>query len=140
MQRGHLIFRILCAVLMVLCAVIGVALIVSFFRALILPSENVGAPAIPANYWGFYMAGFAGILLITWAGFLLLALRDPVLARGIGFVTALGLILNAAFRLLAWASGEFAEVGNVPRVEAAIMLLLALMFIWTTPAREAKPA
>jgi hypothetical protein len=140
MGRGHFTFRILCVVLMVLCAVTGVILIVGFFRALILPSENVGAPLIPANYWGFYMAAFAGILLITWAGFLLLALRDPVLARGIGFVTAIGLILNSLLRLVAWASGEFAEVGNVPRVEAAIMLLIALMLIWTTPAREAKPA
>jgi len=97
---------------MILCAVIGATLIVSFFRALILPSENVGAPAIPANYWGFYMAGFAGILLITWAGFLLLALRDPVLARGIGFVTALGLILNAAFGW--WWSDPIAALVMTP--------------------------
>ncbi len=86
------------------------------------------------------MMGFAGTLLVTWGACLLAAVRAPAVSRGIGTATAVGLVLNAVFRMLAWFSGEYAEVGNLPRAEAAVMLLLALGFIWLRPPRMRQAA
>lgn len=137
----YLSYRVLSAVLMVLCFLIGAQLLHSFFGNTIMPAAMAPAPPfVPTNYWGLYMMGFAGALLLTWGAMLVAAVRAPVLARAVGTATAFGLVINAIFRMAAWFSGEYAEAGNVPRVEATIMLLLALGFIWLRPSRNANAA
>jgi hypothetical protein len=131
-------YRILSIVLIVPLLFIGAALLYGFLANTIVPSAMAhGAPAIPTDYWGLYMMGFAGALLFTWGACLFSAVLNPAVARGVGIATAFGLILNAIFRMIAWFSGEYAEIGNTPRVEAAIMLLLAIGFIWLRPSRIA---
>ena len=133
-MKSYIGYRILCGVLALFCFVFGIAQLVSFFRNLMLPASMLqGPPLIPTDYWGFYKTGFAGSLLCTWGAILLSAIRSPAYARGIGTATAFGLVLNAMLRIIAWFSGEFAEIGNIPRVEAAIMLVLAIGFIWMRP-------
>jgi hypothetical protein len=132
--KSYIGYRLLCGVLALFCFVFGIAQLVSFFRNIMLPASMLqDPPLIPTDYWGFYMIGFAGALLCTWGAILLSAIRSPASARGIGTATAFGLVLNAMLRIIAWFSGEFAEIGNIPRVEAAIMLLLAIGFIWMRP-------
>lgn len=58
------------------------------------------------------------------------ARAEPRSGRGIGTASAVGLVLNAVFRMLVWFSGEYAEVGILPRAESMVMLLLALGLIW----------
>jgi hypothetical protein len=133
-ETGSIAYRVLSAAVMILCFAIGGILFVSFFINILVPaSMQPRVQAFPMNYWGYYMTGFAGTLLITWGACLTAAVRTPAAAHGVGTATAVGLVFNAVFRMLAWFSGEFAEVGNVPRIEAAIMLLLALGFIWLRP-------
>lgn len=135
MKRSKTVaYRMLSAAVMILCFAIGGLLLVAFFINVLVPaSMQPRTQAFPTNYWGYYMVGFAGTLLITWGACLMAVVRTPTLARGVGTASAVGLVLNAVFRMLAWFSGEFAEVGNLPRIEAAIMLLLALGFIWLRP-------
>lgn len=136
-RSGQAAFRLLAALTMILCFLIGGVLLFGFFSNVLLPlSMQLLSLPISTDYWGFYMMGFAGTLLITWGACLLAAVRAPAVSRGIGTATAVGLVVNAVFRMLAWFSGEYAEVGNLPRAEAAIMLLLALGFIWLRPPRQ----
>jgi hypothetical protein len=140
-RSAHVAFRLLAALTMILCFLIGGALFFGFFTNVLLPlSMHPMSLPISTDYWGFYMMGFAGTLLITWGACLLSAVRAPALSRGIGTATAVGLAVNAVFRMLAWFSGEYAEVGNLPRAEAAVMLLLALGFIWLRPPRMRQAA
>ncbi|MFQ5664847.1 MAG: peroxiredoxin family protein [Candidatus Binatia bacterium] len=127
-------YQLLSALTVVLCFLVGAVLLSGFVSNTLLPAAMQRGPTpLETNYWGFYMMGFAGVLLMTWGACLLYAVRTPALARAVGTATAFGLSLNAIFRILAWFSGEYAEVGNLPRIEAAIMLLLALGFVWLRP-------
>jgi hypothetical protein len=139
--KGHnnLGFRLISGLLMTLCFLIGAGLLWSFLANTMMPSAMAPRASISTNYWGLYMMGFAGAVLFAWGACLFTAVFRPALARGIGTATAFGLVINAIFRLIAWFSGEFAEVGNLPRVEAAIMLLLALGFIWLRPETVPTP-
>jgi len=137
-NNSYLGYRILSGLFMVVCLVLGIQLLHGFLANTLMPSSG-GAPSgiVPTDYWGQYLGGFAGCLMITWAAMLVSAVRWPAASRGIGTATAVGLLLNAVFRMIAWFSGEYAEAGNVPRVEASIMLILALAFIWLRPPSEA---
>ncbi len=127
-------YRVLSAALMILCFALGAILFAAFVSNTLLPaSMQPTTQAFRTDYWGYYMMGFAATLLVAWGGCLLAAVRNPAHARGIGTASAVALVLNAVFRVLAWFSGEYAEVGNLPRVEATVMLLLALGFIWLRP-------
>lgn len=133
-DTGYAGYRLLSAGVMLLCFLIGGVLLVTFLVNVLVPAGMQPTfPTFRTDYWGYYMTGFAGTLLITWGGCLLAAVRRPAWTRGIGTASAVGLVLNAVFRMLAWFSGEYAEVGNLPRIEAAVMLLLALAFIWLRP-------
>ena len=126
---------------MTIFLVLGVILLHAFIASTIMPSAAIHVrPMIVTDYWGYYMTGFAGALLIAWAACLFSALLRPALSRGVGTATAFGLAVNAIFRMIAWFSGEYAEIGNVPRVEAAILLLLAIAFIWLRPPQVKLPA
>jgi hypothetical protein len=127
-------YRVLCAAVTVLLLLLGFALLYGFVGGTIMPERAAPtAQGLITNYWGYYMMGFAGALLFAWGGCLFSAALRPAISRGIGTATAFGLVINAIFRMMAWFSGEYAEVGNLPRIEAAIMLALALAFVWLRP-------
>ncbi len=139
-NRSYVYYRVLSGLMVALCFVIGAALLRGFLVGTVVPGTNESATAALTNYWGFYMMGFAGAALWAWGACLVSAVIAPATARAVGTATAFGLVVNAIFRLIAWFSGEYAEVHNLPRIEAAIMLLLALGFIWLRPPRPLAEA
>lgn len=127
-------FRLLSAATGLGLAGLGAFLLAIFFSNTMMPhGMQVPFGPVETDYWGYYMMGFAGALLFVWAALLLAAARAPLAMRGAGAITAFGLALNAFFRAVAWFSGEYAEVGHVPRIEAAVMLVLAIAFLWLRP-------
>jgi hypothetical protein len=56
----------------------------------------------------------------------------------VGTASALGLVLAAIQRMVAWLMGDYALLGELPRIEAALCLLLALGFVWLRPAPAAS--
>ncbi|MGH7950209.1 MAG: hypothetical protein ACREQF_13360 [Candidatus Binataceae bacterium] len=141
-QPRYFAYRTLCAILMLAAFLVGLTMLFGFVTGTLAPYSMTGgqSPMPRTDYWGYYWMGFAGCLMITWAAVLASAVRAPAFARGIGTATALGLVINAAFRMVAWFSGEYSEVGNVPRVEAAVMLALAIAFVWLRPPRATATA
>jgi hypothetical protein len=135
---SHLSYRILSAVMVAALFLIGVVLLRGFVAGTVLPGSVGTSAPVPTNYWGFYMMGFAGAALWAWGACLVSAVIAPATARTVGTATAFGLVVNAIFRLIAWFSGEYAEAHNLPRIEAAVMLILALAFIWLRPPRIAE--
>jgi hypothetical protein len=84
---------------------------------------------------GHYFIAFAGCALVGWGGALLGAARDPLANRAIATTTAVALVLMSIVRMVAWIIGDYyALMGELPRVEAALFLLLALGFLWLRPA------
>ena len=72
--------------------------------------------------------------LIGWGGGLLGASRDPSSGRAIGTATAVALVLSAVYRMVAWIVGDYyVWLGDASRAEAAVLLLLALAFVWWRP-------
>ena len=88
---------------------------------------------------GHYLGAFAGCALLVWSMLLLNAARRPEEGRAVGTASALGLVLCALYRMVAWIVGDYAAVGELLRVEAAAFLILALGFVWLRPVR-AEPA
>jgi hypothetical protein len=83
---------------------------------------------------GAYFAGFAGTALLGWGGSLLAATRwQGRLARAIGTATAVAFVFAALQRMVAWLVGDYAAIGELPRVEAGLLLLWALAFVWLRP-------
>ena len=131
-------YRMLAGLTVALLFLIGAALLRGFLLGTVMPGSPAELGPVQTHYWGFYMMGFAGAALWAWGACLVSAVIAPARARTVGTATAFGLVMNAIFRLIAWFSGEYAEVHNLPRIEAAIMLLLALGFIWLRPPRIAE--
>jgi hypothetical protein len=133
----YLAYRVLCGILMLAAFSIGLTMLFGFLTGTLAPYSMTGGKSSlpPTDHWGYYWMGFSGCLLITWAAMLASAVRAPRFARGIGTATALGLVINAVFRMAAWFSGEYAETGDVLRFEAAVMLLLAIALVWLRPPR-----
>lgn len=127
----------------VLCGGLGIALLLvgfAFFAAFFLYHAPASDLPIPTGPTGFYFVAFTGCALVGWGGALLATARHPALGRGVGTATALALVLSAVYRMLAWLLGDYAAwLGNTPRVEAALFLLLALAFVWLRPP-SARPA
>ncbi len=130
-------YRWLCGVLGALLCLFGVGMVFGFFRAL----GPGGAPAgpIPLDLNGVYFVAFAGCAMVGWGGGLLGAARRPEAGRTVGTATAVALVLSAFYRMFGWFMGDYAYLGNLLRVEAAIFLLLALAFVWLRPS-PAAPA
>jgi len=64
-RSGHVAFILLSALTMILCFLIGGALLFGFFANVLLPlSMQPMSLPISTDYWGFYMMGFGGTLLI----------------------------------------------------------------------------
>ena len=97
-------------------------------------------PAIPTGPVGHYFVAFAGCALVGWGGGLIGAAHNPQANRTIGNATALALVLMAVVRMTAWLIGDYyAWLGQLPRVEAAFFLLLALAFVWWRPTADRDP-
>lgn len=127
----HASYRVLCAVLGGLFVLLGF-LAFGGFISYHLPGS---APAIPTGPTGFYFVAFSGCALIAWGGCLLGAARRPEGGRAVGTASAVGLVMCALMRIVAWIIGDYYEwAGELLRVEAAIFLVLALAFLWLRPA------
>jgi hypothetical protein len=56
----------------------------------------------------------------------------------VGTATALALVFSAVYRMAGWVVGDYyVWLGDLPRAEAAILLILALLFVWLRPPRVA---
>ena len=93
-------------------------------------------PLFDTNYWGYYILAFAGSALIAWGGCLIAAVRRPEEASGVGTATAVALIVGSIVRLLAWYSGEYRTADDPIRLEAGVLALVALAFVWLRPPRR----
>jgi len=135
-----LAYRILCGVSGAAIALTGLAAFVSFFAY--HGPGSAGAGPLPIGPGGAYYLGALGCAMVAWGGALIGAARDPAAAPWIATVTALGLVLSGLYRMVAWIVGDYAYLGHVLRVEAAVFLLLALAFVWLKPRRShaATPA
>lgn len=124
-------YRILCGVVGGLFALAGLLFFAAFFRSS-LPGAAATQP-IPVGPGGLYFIAFTGCALLGWGGGLLGAARRPEAGRTVGTVTAVALVGMALYRLFAWLMGDYAYLGDVLRVEAAVFLLVALAFVWLRP-------
>ena len=131
--RAHLAYRLLAATAAGVCFLVGFLCVVAFFdRALF---QVFAHPLFDTDYWGYYVLGFAGSALVAWGGCLVAAVRDPIGASGVGTATATALILASILRLLAWYSGEYRLAAEQLRVEAGVLAVVALAFVWLKPPR-----
>jgi hypothetical protein len=128
----------LCAILGVTLCATGVVLFAQFFRY--HAPGGLGLPLLPMGPNGHYFVAFTGSALVAWGGALLGAARHPAHSRTVGTATAVALVMSAFYRIVAWVVGDYAVLGNLPRVEAALFLLLALAFVWLRPGRGAARA
>ena len=133
---AYLLYRVLAAMTALVCILVGLIFVVAFLdRALF---QIFAHPLFDTNYWGYYILGFAGSALLAWAGCLIAAARDPEHGAGIGTATAAGLMLGSVLRLLAWYSGEYRLAAEQLRIESAILVVLALGFVWLRPPRGSR--
>ena len=133
--RAYVAYRLLAAIAAALCFLVGLLFVVSFFdRALF---QLFARPLFATDYWGYYVLAFAGSGLVAWGGCLVAAVRDPVGASGVGTATAAALILASILRLLAWYSGEYRLAADQLRIEACVLAVAALAFVWLKPPRTA---
>ena len=92
-------------------------------------------PRIPTGPVGYYFVAFAGCALIGWGGGLLGAARNPAANGAIITATISALILMSAVRMTAWVIGDYHMwLGELPRIESGIFLLIALGFLWLRPS------
>lgn len=121
----------------VLCGALGIGMVLAglaFFAAFFAYHAPASDLAIPTGPTGFYFVAFTGCALVGWGGSLLAVARQPAMGRAVGTATAVALVMSASYRMLAWLVGDYhAWLGNLPRVEAAVMLILALAFLWLRP-------
>jgi hypothetical protein len=131
-------YRILAAITAAFCFLFGLVFFAGFVdRALF---QVFARPLFETNHWGYYILGFAGAALLAWGGCLIAATRRPTTSSGITSATIGGLLAGAVIRLLAWYSGEYRLAGDQLRVEAAVLIVLALGFVWLRPPRAEPPA
>jgi hypothetical protein len=115
-------YRILCGVLGAGLLLGGLGLLVGFFGAL--------GP-------GGTMTGPLSCGLIGWAGGLVAAARQPETGRTVGTFSAWAMVVMGLYRFAGWFLGDFAHLGELPRIEAVIFLSLAVAFVWLRPAKLA---
>jgi len=97
---AHVAYRLLAAATAVVCFLVGLICIAAFLdRALF---QIFARPLFATDHWGYYLLAFAGSTLVAWGGCLVVAVRDPVAASGVGTATAAALIVASILRLLAW--------------------------------------
>ena len=124
------IYRVLIGSLAIAFAVFGLALVGTFFGY----QRPDSVPTIPTGPVGHYFVAFTGCAMLGWAGGLLGAARNPMASRSVSTVTAYVLALMAVIRMVAWLIGDYsAWLGDLPRSEATLFLLLALALVWVRP-------
>ena len=111
----------------------GLVLTASFFGY----QQPNTPPDIPTGPVGYYFIAFAGCALVGWGGGLIGAARNPETNRAMTTATISALILMSVVRMTAWVIGDYyVWLGELPRVEAALFLLIALAFVWLRPDPE----
>jgi hypothetical protein len=124
------LYRLLMGTLGIAMLVFGLALVASF----VAYQRPHTVPAIPTGPVGHYFVAFTGCALMGWAGGLIGAARDPLSSRSVGTMTAAVFVLMAVVRMMAWVVGDYwAWLGELPRTEATILLLLAIALVWLRP-------
>lgn len=126
------LYRFLMGTLGVALVLFGLALVASFF----LYQRPNSIPLVPTGPIGQYFVAFTGCALLAWGGAMVGAARDPfsTASRTIGTSTALVFVVMALVRMVAWAVGDYAGwFGELPRKEAALLLILALLLVWLRP-------
>jgi hypothetical protein len=124
-------YRALCGIAGALFVASGLVCFAGFFTAQ-APGGGVAGP-IPLGVGGLYFLALTGCALVGWGGGLVGAARHPRTHRTVGTTTAFALVLMAVYRIAAWFIGDYAFLGDLPRVEAAVFLLVALAFVWLRP-------
>ncbi|MEZ4215156.1 MAG: hypothetical protein R3E88_01640 [Myxococcota bacterium] len=122
-------YRALCAATGALLALAGAVFLLGAFRGL-----GPGAPpfgGLPLGPPALYFVAFTGCALVAWGGALASAAREP--SRALGTWTAVGLVLMAVYRMAVWTVGDAPVPPEVPRIEAAVFLAVALAFVWLRP-------
>jgi len=113
-------YRVLCGGLGLGLMLFGLGFVLAYFAA-IGPGAGETIPGVPMGPPALYFMAFSGCALVGWGGGLLGVLRDPgsPASRAIG-------------------TGDSPFPGNLPRIEAGLMLLLALAFLWLRPERAGR--
>lgn len=128
-------YRLLACIVGLALAALGLALFASFF-AYQAPGSVAPLPGGPVAH---FAAATAGCALVAWGGALASGGLRGDLARSLGTVTAFAMVLLAVVCIVAWFSGDYyAIAGDLPRSEAAVLLLVALAFVWLRPRRAGR--
>ncbi len=115
----------------------GIALTGSFFAY----QRPFSDPSIPTGPVGYYFVAFTGCALIGWGGGLIGAARAPEASRTVTTITAWVFCLMAVVRMVAWFVGDYAVwLGDLPRTEASLFLVMALGMVWLRPRSGARLA
>jgi hypothetical protein len=130
----ELAYKTLCWIVGSIMVVGGLALVGTFVVS-VTPGSSSPLP-FPIGPQGYYFVAFSGSCLVAW-GFCLFGAARGAGGRAIGTATAIGLSLGAIYRVLVWMLGDFWWMGETPRVEAIVFLVLALAFLWLRPPRAA---
>jgi hypothetical protein len=126
----RLLYQIVVGLLGLGFFVFGIALTASFFSY----QRPFSDPGIPTGPVGYYFVAFTGCAMIGWGGGLMGAARAPEASRTVTTVTAWVFVLMAVVRMAAWLVGDYATwLGDMPRLEAYVLLALALALVWLRP-------
>ena len=128
----QIVYRTLCWLVGTLMVLLGLAFLGVFLLS-VTPGSTPLLP-FPIGPQGYYFVAFSGSCLVAW-GFCLFGAGRGQGGRPIGTATAIGLTLGAAYRVLVWVLGDFWWLGGAPRVEAIVLLSMALAFLWLRPPR-----
>ncbi len=125
-----LAYRTLSGIVGAALTALGLVLFASFFAY-----QRPGSEApLPGGPHAHYFAATAGCALIAWGGALAAGAIRADLSRSLATATAVGLVLMALMRILAWFSGDYyAVAGDLLRAEAGVFLIAALGFVWLRP-------
>lgn len=131
------VYQVLVGLLGLGAFLFGIVLTISFFTY----QRPFSDPGIPTGPVGYYFVAFTGCALMGWGGGLMGAARAPEASRTVTTITAWVLVFMAVIRMTAWVVGDYAIwLGDLPRTEAAIMLVVALALVWLKPpSRPAAP-
>ena len=124
------IYRVLVGALGIAFLLMGFAMIAAFFAY----QRPGSVPLIPTGPIGHYWVAFTGCAMLGWAGGLIGAARHPLASRTVSTMTVFVLALMAVLRMIAWLLGDYAGwLGDLPRREATLFLVLALALVWARP-------
>jgi len=132
----RLIYQIYVGALGLAFFLFGLGLTASFF----VYQRPFSDPGIPTGPVGYYFVAFAGCALIGWGGGLIGAARAPEASRTVTTISAWVFVLMAVVRMAAWVVGDYATwLGDLPRTEASVLLVLALALVWLRPRSGVRP-